>query len=255
MMSRNTGAAHFAVSHRGDLAYVPGGVEGGNRTLVWVDRSGKTETVPLDPASYLYPRLAPDGQTHGCRDRRAESRFLLLRFCAHGSEQGHHRRHEPQSRSGRPTASGSPSDPGWRGGMTMWWMNADRSGTPERLDPKGTRQNPVSFSPDGKFIAFDQKDAETERRRVDHAGRGRRRGASDRAIEVRRRVGQVLSRREMDCVLLDRIWQAGDLRPAVPRARSEDSDLERGRHRPRLAPHGRRALLPAGQQDDGGFGR
>ena len=28
-----------------------------------MDRSGKTETVPLKPASYLYPRLAPDGRS------------------------------------------------------------------------------------------------------------------------------------------------------------------------------------------------
>jgi Tol biopolymer transport system component len=48
------------------------------------------------------------------------------------------------------------------GGMTMWMMNADRSGTAVRLNPKGTRQNPVSFSPDGKFLAFDQKDAQTD---------------------------------------------------------------------------------------------
>ena len=32
-------------------------------TVVWVDRSGKTETVPLKRASYLYPRIAPDGQS------------------------------------------------------------------------------------------------------------------------------------------------------------------------------------------------
>jgi Tol biopolymer transport system component len=48
------------------------------------------------------------------------------------------------------------------GGMSMWWMNADRSGTPERLDPNGLRQSPVSFSPDGKFLAFDQKDVQTD---------------------------------------------------------------------------------------------
>jgi serine/threonine-protein kinase len=75
MMSRNTGAAHFAVSRRGDLAYVPGGVEGGNRALVWVDRSGKTENVPLDPASYLYPRLAPDGNLVA---RRQAARVQVL---------------------------------------------------------------------------------------------------------------------------------------------------------------------------------
>jgi serine/threonine-protein kinase len=48
------------------------------------------------------------------------------------------------------------------GGMTMWLMNSDRSGTPVRLDPKSTRQSPVSFSPDGKFLTFDQKDPQTD---------------------------------------------------------------------------------------------
>ena len=46
-------------------------------------------------------------------------------------------------------------------GMTMWSMRSDRSGAPERLDPAGTRQSPVSFSPDGQFLAFDQKDPDT----------------------------------------------------------------------------------------------
>src|SRR5207253_5674640 len=63
MMSRNTGAAEFRVSNRGDLAYVPGSAEGGGRTLVWVDRSGKAEPLPLPPASYLYPRISPDGRS------------------------------------------------------------------------------------------------------------------------------------------------------------------------------------------------
>jgi eukaryotic-like serine/threonine-protein kinase len=161
MMSRNTGAAHFAVSHRGDLAYVPGAVEGGNRTLVWVDRSGKAETVPLDPASYLYPRLAPDGQTMAVEIEGPNHDFYFYDFA--------------RTVLSKVTTDGLSHNPVWSpdgkrlafrswlaGGMTMWWMNADRSETPERLDPKGTRQNPVSFSPDGKFISFDQKDADTE---------------------------------------------------------------------------------------------
>jgi Tol biopolymer transport system component len=47
------------------------------------------------------------------------------------------------------------------GGMTMWWMQSDRSASPQRLDPAGTRQSPVSFSPDGKYLAFDQKHPDT----------------------------------------------------------------------------------------------
>ena len=44
----------------------------------------------------------------------------------------------------------------------MWWMPADRSATAVRIDPTGTRQSPVSFSPDGKFLTFDQKDPQTQ---------------------------------------------------------------------------------------------
>jgi serine/threonine-protein kinase len=161
MMSRNSGAAHFAVSRRGDLAYVPGGVEGGNRTLVWVDRSGKADPLPLEPASYLYPRLAPDGKTMAVEIEGPNHDFYLYDFA--------------RTVLSKITTDGLSHNPVWSpdgqriafrswlgGGMTMWLMNADRSGPPERLDPKGTRQSPVSFSPDGRFLSFDQKDADTQ---------------------------------------------------------------------------------------------
>ena len=63
VMSGNTGAASFTLSKRGDLAYVPGTAEGGRRALVWVDRAGRAEPLPLPQASYLYPRLSPDGRS------------------------------------------------------------------------------------------------------------------------------------------------------------------------------------------------
>ena len=50
MMSRNTGVANFDVSASGDLLYVPGKADGGARTLHWVDRSGKSEKLPLPRA-------------------------------------------------------------------------------------------------------------------------------------------------------------------------------------------------------------
>jgi serine/threonine-protein kinase len=160
MMSRNTGAAHFSISSRGDLVYVPGGAEGGRRTLVWVDRSGKPEPLPLPPASYLYPRLSPDGRSLAVEIEGPNHDFYFYDFA--------------RTVLSKVTTDGMSHDPVWTpdgkrvayrswlfGGMTMWWMAADRSGRPERLDPTGTRQSPVSFSPDGKFLAFDQKDPET----------------------------------------------------------------------------------------------
>jgi serine/threonine-protein kinase len=71
------------------------------------------------------------------------------------------------------TTDGESHDPVWTpdgrrlafrswqaGGMTMWWMPADRSGGPSRLTP-GARQSPVSFSPDGRFLSFDEKNPNT----------------------------------------------------------------------------------------------
>lgn len=160
MMSRNTGAAHYSLSKRGDLAYVPGAVEGGRRTLVWVDRSGKGEPLPLPAASYLYPRISPDGRTLAVEIEGPNHDFYFYDFA--------------RTVLSKVTTDGLSHDPVWSpdgarlafrswqvGGMTLWSMRSDRSGTPERLDPAGTRQSPVSFSPDGQFLAFDQKDPET----------------------------------------------------------------------------------------------
>ena len=82
MMSRDTGAAEFKLSNRGDLAYVPGAAEGGGRTLVWVDRSGKAEPLPLAAGLLSLPSDISGWTIVGRRDRRAQSRFLRLRFRA-----------------------------------------------------------------------------------------------------------------------------------------------------------------------------
>ena len=160
MMSRNTGAAHYSLSKSGDLAYVPGPAEGGRRTLVWVERSGNAEPLGLPAASYLYPRISPDGRTVAVEIEGPNHDFYFFDLA--------------RTVLSKVTTDGLSHDPVWSpdgtrlafrswqaGGMTLWSMPSDRSGAAERLDPAGTRQSPVSFSPDGKFLAFDQKDPET----------------------------------------------------------------------------------------------
>ena len=161
LMSRNTGMAQFSLSKRGDLAYVPGPAEGDGRTLVWVDRTGQSVPLPLPPASYLYPRISPDG------------RYLAVEI--EGPNHDLYTYDFARGVLSKITTDGLSHDPVWTpdgkrlvfrswqsGGMTMWWMPADRSGNAVRLDPAGTRQSPVSVSPDGKFLAFDQKDPQTD---------------------------------------------------------------------------------------------
>ena len=160
VMSENTGVAQFSLSRRGDLAYAPGAAADGHRTLVWVDRSGKAEPLPLPPASYLYPRLSPDGRYLAVEMEGPNHDLYIYDFA--------------RSVLTKITTDGLSHDPVWTpdgkrivfrswqaGGMTMWTMPVDRSAAATRLDPTGNRQSPVSVSPDGRFVTFDQKDAQS----------------------------------------------------------------------------------------------
>lgn len=160
MTSGNTGIAQFTISRRGDLAYVPGAANGATRKLVWVDRSGRAEPLPLPPGSYLYPRISPDGQQLAVEIEGPNHDLMLYDFA--------------RGVLSKVTTDGLSHNPVWApdgarfafrswqaGGMTMWSMPADRSAPASRLDPQGTRQSPVSYSPDGQFLAFDQKDPQT----------------------------------------------------------------------------------------------
>ncbi len=160
LTSGNTGAAYFALSRRGDLAYVPGPAADGHRTLVWVDRTGKPEPLPLPKASYLYPRLSPDGQTLAVEIEGPNHDVYFYDFA--------------RGVTSRITTDGLSHDPVWSpdgkrlvfrswqaGGMTIWSMPSDRSGPAARLDPNGVNESPVSISPDGRYLTFDRMDQQT----------------------------------------------------------------------------------------------
>ncbi len=59
------GAPHYAVSDSGTLAYAPGRVVAtsalAQRTLVWVNRSGKEEPLATPPNAFHDPSISPDG--------------------------------------------------------------------------------------------------------------------------------------------------------------------------------------------------
>ena len=58
-----TGVPSFAIARNGTLAYVPGGLslDGGDRSLVWIDRSGREEPVGAPGRAYFALRMSPDG--------------------------------------------------------------------------------------------------------------------------------------------------------------------------------------------------
>jgi Tol biopolymer transport system component len=56
----DTGGGQFAISGNGTLVYQPTSATS-LRSLVWVDRQGREQPIPVAPADYLDPRISPDG--------------------------------------------------------------------------------------------------------------------------------------------------------------------------------------------------
>jgi len=154
-MSTNTGAADFDVSAAGDLAYVPGVAEGGERTLVWVDRKGNAEAMSLQPRSYLFPRISPDGKsivvevegaTHNLYSYDL-ARTVMTQLTTDGLSHAPLWTPDSQNICYR----------SWKAGtMTMWSMPADQSRQGVRLTTVGARQSAVSVSSDGRYLAYNQ---------------------------------------------------------------------------------------------------
>jgi len=57
----DNGAAEFAISDSGTLLYIAPFSRGPQSTLVWMDRTGNAEPIPIAPGRYLFPRVSPDG--------------------------------------------------------------------------------------------------------------------------------------------------------------------------------------------------
>jgi len=62
MTNTSVGTAEFSVARNGSPAYVPGGSQVADRTLVWVDGEGIRQPLPAPPRGYVAPRISPDGK-------------------------------------------------------------------------------------------------------------------------------------------------------------------------------------------------
>ena len=63
LVTSTRGSGDFAVAADGTFAYVeaPGFAASEERTLVWVDRQGREESLGAPPRPYFHPRISPDG--------------------------------------------------------------------------------------------------------------------------------------------------------------------------------------------------
>jgi hypothetical protein len=153
LMSRNTGQANFDVADTGDLVFIPGRSEGGARTLVWVDRDGRAEDVPVPARAFLHPRLSPDGRRLAIEIEGSRHDVFVYDFAS-----GVLANVTTDGISHWPIWSADGRNIGYRAGpmgrFQLWQVPADRSRAPQRVPADGASQSAGSYSPDGRAIAY-----------------------------------------------------------------------------------------------------
>jgi serine/threonine-protein kinase len=152
--------SQFSASEDGSLVYVPASVVGGDRLLVWVDRSGKSQPVSQIRRRYADPKLSPDGRRlavtilGGNQDiwvqELARGTLTRLTF-GEGAEMSP--RWTPDGRR-LVFISEQPI-------FDLHWKSADGSAPEEALLASQNDKRPMSFSPDGRVLAYVEEHPDT----------------------------------------------------------------------------------------------
>jgi serine/threonine-protein kinase len=152
------GSANFDFSQTGTFVYA--GLKGlPHRSIFWLDRAGQTQ--PLYSALGFYPhspgRFSPDGKqlAFGMDDDRRSPEIWVKNL--------------ERDTTSRLTSLGRCSSPVWtpdgrcivfasyrQEAMGIFWIRADGVGEAHRLTEGKRLQGPRSFSPDGKWLAFEE---------------------------------------------------------------------------------------------------
>jgi len=153
----DSGTTHFHFSNTGTVVYRSGkGSEG--RSIFWLESSGKTQPLRMNPALYFSPRFAPGG------------RRLALSVNEKGKTDVWVYDLDRDSMMRLTSASGDNFSPVWTPdgkriafstGSGIFWMRADGAGEAQRLTESSNSQTPASFSPDGKRLAFTEQGSGT----------------------------------------------------------------------------------------------
>jgi dipeptidyl aminopeptidase/acylaminoacyl peptidase len=164
LQSPATGAAQYSFSNAGALVYVPGGLQGVQRRLVWVDRKGVEQPLPAPVRGYRTPRISPDGRRVAVASSESGdniwlydlARETLTRLTFEGAAN-----FTPAwTPDGRRIAFASRRAEGWN----VFWQPADGSGGAEQLTEFGDYQHNLgSWSPDGQALAFEEINPATGR--------------------------------------------------------------------------------------------
>jgi Tol biopolymer transport system component len=153
----DTGAGQFAVSDSGALIYAAGGPYAQDRwSLVWVDRTGKSETLRVPPGSYHAPRLSPDGRRVAFTSTTGDwdlwtydvARGIAVRMPMEGAQ---------SAAIWTPDGARLTFASTMKGPRALFMIRPDGTGPLEQLSPTNLIEDvgafPNSWTPDGRTLA------------------------------------------------------------------------------------------------------
>lgn len=153
----DTGAGQFAVSNDGSLAYATGGVFPQDRwSIVWVDRTGRSEPLRVPPGVLHAPRLSPDGKRIAFGARVAGSHGLWTYDVQRGATARVPMPENPDIPVWTPDGSrlAFSSRVGLDSYGPLFLIDPDGRSPAERLTPEGLRGFPGSWTPGGHELAL-----------------------------------------------------------------------------------------------------
>jgi eukaryotic-like serine/threonine-protein kinase len=157
------GAAQLTFSDAGNLAYVAGRSASENISIYWMDRQGKFAPLREIPGDYANPTFSPDG------------RRLALEIWAGARADIWLDDWNRDTLTRLTFAGGANFNPVWTpdgqrivyssdelsGSSNLWWKRADGDGGAQRLIESKSPQRAGSWRSDGKVLAFEQLNPDT----------------------------------------------------------------------------------------------
>jgi serine/threonine-protein kinase len=164
MSNAITGGAQFTVSDTGTFAYLPGPSAGGGIPIDWLHRAGQATPLRATPANWFNARFSPDGSRLAMEIRSGSSdiwvydwaRDTLARMTSDPAQDARPVWDPDGNRIAFASGRLGPSAP------NLYWQRADGTGEAVRLTESGNAQQPTSFHPSGRFLAFDEMTPRTD---------------------------------------------------------------------------------------------
>ena len=148
-------AGDFSVSRAGTLVYAPASTERQDavRSLVWVTRDGREETINSQMRGFVMARLSPDGKKVALDVREEQADIWMLdlereNFSRLTSDQRNERNPVWTPDGQRIVFASNRTS----GALSLYWQRADGIGDAELLATANGFMVPTSVSPDGEHV-------------------------------------------------------------------------------------------------------